>query len=252
VVQSVISLSCRLVATGNSAGLEKKFASFVQNFMSQLSHQVELGQAAINYDFIRFQKSINANVKAAARTRQEILLRKAFMHDPGLAAAFDPSALVESGLAGRIKELGDAISAEIVRLNAAYSADQGKDLFKATNKTVPATTNLGKPIKDLTTYKRLITDLYFIFRESIGQRLGDTLPVSFSDVNVLRTDLQHDTDHGDKTKIKAKKKQAGSIFKKYSGEISPDVLDPTRFVLVQANLLSALELDLKNLALPKP
>lgn len=100
-------------------------------------------------------------------------------------------------------------------------------------------------------YKKLITDLYFVFRESIGQRLGETVPVSFADVNVLRTDLQHDTDHGDKTKVKAKKKQAGSTFKKYSGETSPDVLEPTRFVLVQANLLSALELDLKNLALPK-
>lgn len=251
VVQSIISLACRLVATGNAGGLEKKFASFVQHFMSELSQQVELGQAASDYDFIRFQKSINANVKAGARTRQEILLRKAFMHDLDLAAAFDPSALVESGRSGRVKELADAIGAQISRLNAAYAAEHGKDLFKATNKTVSALANLGKPI-NLTTYKTLISDLYFVFRESIGQRLGDKLPTSFSDVNVLRTDLQHDTDHGDKTKIKAKKTQAGSTFKKYSGEASPDVLDPTRFVLVQANILSALELDLKNLALPKP
>jgi hypothetical protein len=218
--------------------------------MNELSHQVELGQAASDYDFIRFQKSINANVKAGARTRQEILLRKAFMHDLDLAAAFDPSALVESGLSGRIKDLGDAIAAQISRLNAAYAADHGGDLFKATNKTVPALANFGKPIKDLTTYKTLISDLYFVFRESIGQRLGATLPTSFGDVNVLRTDLQHDMDHGDKTKIKAKKTQAGSTFKKYSGEASPDVLDPSRFVLVQANILSALELDLNNLALP--
>ena len=252
VVQSVISLACRLFATGNSAGLEKRFGKFIHHFMSQLSHQVELGQAATDYDFIRFQKSINANVKAGARTRQEILLRKAFIHDPALAAAFDPSALAESGLTGRIKELGEAIAAEIGRLNTAYSADHGKDLFKATNKTVLALTSLGKPITDLAMYKKLLTNLYFLFRESIGQRLGETVPVSFSDVNILRTDLQHDTDHGDNTKVKAKKKQAGSAFKKYSGEVSPDVLDPTRFVLVQANLLSALELDLKNLALPKP
>jgi hypothetical protein len=251
VVQSIISLTCRLVATGNSAGLEKKFAGFVQHFMSELSHQVELGQAASDYDFIRFQKSINANMKAGARTRQEILLRKAFMHDPDVAAAFDPSALVESGLTGRVKELGDAIAAEISRLNAAYAAGHGKDLFKATNKTVPAVINLAKPIKDLATYKALISDLYFVFRESIGQRLGETLPSSFNDVNVLRTDLQHDTDHGDKAKVKAKKTQVGSVFKRYSGDASPDVLDPARFVLVQANILSALELDLKNLSLPK-
>ncbi len=252
VVQSIISLACRLVATGNSAGLEKGFAGFVQHFMSELSHQVELGQAASDYDFIRFQKSINANVKAGARTRQEILLRKAFMYDPDVAAAFDPSALAESGLTGRVKELGDALAVEISRLNAASAASHGKDLFKLTNKTVPALTNLGKPIKDLPTYKALISDLYFVFRESVGQRLGGTLPSSFDDVNVLRTDLQHDTDHGDKAKVKAKKTQAGSVFKKYSGDVSPDVLDPTRFILVQANILSALELDLKNLALPKP
>jgi hypothetical protein len=251
VVQSIISLACRLVATGKAGGLEKNFASFVQHFMAELSHQVELGQAASDYDFIRFQKSINANVKAGARTRQEILLRKAFMHDLDLAAAFDPSALVESGLSGRVKELGDAIAMEISRLNSAYAADHGKDLFKATNKTVPALNSVGKPIKDLAMYKTLISNLYFVFRESVGQRLGDTTPTSFGDVNVLRTDLQHDTDHGDKAKIKAKKTQAGATFNKYSGETSPDVLDPSRFVLVQANILSALQLDLKNLALHK-
>jgi Protein of unknown function DUF262 len=252
VVQSIISLACRLVSTGNAGGLEKKFGGFVLHFMSELSRQVELGQLASDHDFIRFQKSINANVKAGVRTRQEILLRKAFMFDADLAAAFDPSALVESGLTGRVRELGDAISDQIERLNSAYSAEHGKDLFKATNKTVPALTRLGKPIKDLKTYKTLISDLYFIFRESTGQRLGDVNPGSFVDVNILRTDLQHDTDHGDKSKVKTKKTQAGSTFKKYSGEASPDVLDPTRFVLVQANILSAIELDLKNLILPKP
>jgi len=251
VVQSIISLTCRLVATGNHKGLEKQFASFVKYFMAQLSNQVEMGQTATDYDFIRFQKSINANVKAGARTRQEILLRKAFMYDPSLAAAFDTSALVESGLNARIKELGEAIGAQISRLNAAYSADHGKDLFKATNKTVPAQLNLGKPVKDLAAYKKLISDLYFIFRESVGPRLDNITPASFADVNVLRTDLQHDTDHGDKKKIKKKKMQVGSIFKKYSGEVSPDVLDPSRFVIMQANLLSALELDLKNLVVPK-
>jgi len=139
---------------------------------------------------------------------------------------------------------------QVVRFT--HTESRRPDLFKATNKTVPALTRLGKPIKDLKTYKTLISDLYFIFRESTGQRLGDVNPGSFVDVNILRTDLQHDTDHGDKAKVKTKKTQAGSTFKKYSGEASPDVLDPTRFVLVQANILSAIELDLKNLILPKP
>jgi hypothetical protein len=251
VVQSVITLTCRLIGTGKAGGLEKNLAAFVQHFMSQLGHQVELGQAATDYDFIRFQKSVNANVKAGPRTRQEILLRKAFMYDPDLASAFDPSALFESGLTGRIKELGEAIATQISRLNSAYANDHGEDPFKATNKTIHALGNMGKPIKDMAMYKALIDDLYFVFRESIGQRLGDNLPVSFVDVNLLRTDLQHDIDHGEKGKVKAKKKSIGASFKKYSGESSPDLLDPTRFVLVQANVLSALELDLNNLALPK-
>lgn len=250
VVQSVISLSCRLVATGKAKGLEKTFASFVHKFLTELGHQVELGQGASDYDFIRFQRSINANVKSGARTRQEILLRKAFMHEPALAAAFDPSALVESGLNGRVKELGEAISSQIARLNSAYASEHGKDVFKATNKTVPALGRLSKPIADFAGYTSLVTDLYFLFRESAGQRLDKNLPISFIDVNVLRNELQHDTDHGASSNVKAKKTLAGTAFKKYSGETSPDILDPSRFVLVQANLLSALELDLKNLAVP--
>jgi hypothetical protein len=251
VVQSMVTLTCRLVDTGNSKGLQKKVAAFARAFMAELRNQIELGQGATDFDYIRFQKSINANVKAAARTRQEILLRKAFLHDPELANAFDPSALVESGLNGRIGELGEQIAALINKLNSAYSALHGKDLFKATNKTVAAYGVLRKPVQDYATYKSLVESLYFIFRESIGQRLDGVLPASFVDVNTLRTDLQHDVDHGDKAKVKTKKKKIGETFIKYSGEASPEVLDAGRFVLVQANLLSALELDLANLPVPK-
>lgn len=80
--------------------------------------------------------------------------------------------------------------------------------------------------------------------------LTDGTPASFTDVNTLRTDVEHDVDHGDKGKIAKKKKAIGETFKRYAGAASPDVLDSARFVLVQANLLSALELDLRNLAIP--
>jgi hypothetical protein len=93
-----------------------------------------------------------------------------------------------------------------------------------------------------------VSHLYFVFRESTGQRL-QTLPQSFVDVNTLRTDLQPDVDHGDKGKIKGKQKRIGDTFLKYSGTKTPQLLDAARFVLVQANLLSAIELDLTNLAI---
>ncbi len=53
--------------------------------------------------------------------------------------------------------------------------------------------------------------------------------------------------HGQKKKVKAKKKQIGEIFKKYAGAPSPAGLAPERFVVVQANLLGALKRDPKQL-----
>jgi hypothetical protein len=249
VVQSLVTFVCRLIETGKATGLESKVAQFFRHFMDQLAHQVELGQAATDFDYIRFQKSINANVRVGARIRQEILLRKAFMHDSALADSFDPSALKASGISGRVKELADSVAAHIARLNAAYAATHGEDLFKATNKTAQALLAMGKPVSDLKGYSSLMGDLYFLFREAIGQRL-QALPQSFVDVNTLRTDLQHDVDHGDKGKIKSKRKKIGDTFEKYSGIKTPQLLAADRFVLVQANVLSAIELDLTNLAIP--
>jgi hypothetical protein len=250
IVQSVATLACRLVATGKEVGLEIHFAAFVRSFMQELAAQVELGQAATDADFVRFQKSINANVKAGAKTRHEILLRKALVHSAALAAAFDTAALKESGISGRISELGKLITAHISRLNTAYSAIHGRDLFKATNKTATAQSNMREQITNLTQYQMLVDNLYFLFWEGPGDRLNAATPQSFTDVNALRTDLQHDVDHGKATNVKAKKKKIGATFQKLGGDTSPESLDPGRFVLIQANLLTALEHDLSNLQIP--
>ena len=44
----------------------------------------------------------------------------------------------------------------------------------------------------------------------MGQRLGATLPQSFVDVNTLRTDLQHDVDHGKKAKLRQSARGSGT------------------------------------------
>lgn len=248
VLQSILSLTCRLVETEKFHGLEKKFAAFVQWFIAELSHQVELGQKATDYDFIRFQKSINANVKGGPRTRQEILLRKALIHSTALSDAFDTNVIASSGVETRVKELATNIGAHIGHLNSAYASNHGEDLFKATNKTTQALLNLGRPVAGLAGYIAFIDDLYFLFRESTGARLDSVSLQSFVNINTLRTDLQHDVDHGEEKKVRTKRKKSGAIFKQYSGTNSPGVLEPSRFVLVQANLLSAIELDLTNLA----
>lgn len=250
IIQSTITLACRLIETGRSKGMEAAFASFIRWFLSELSNQVELGQGATDHDFIRYQKSINANVKVGARIRQEIMLRKAFLHSDALANAFDNTSIQTSGLQARPKELADIISNQIHRLNATYSANHGNDLFKPTNKTVKALTSIGMPAKGLDDYKEFISNLYFLFRESVGQRLDSQPPQSFIDINTLRTDLQHDVDHGEAKKVKKKRKNIGSVFEQHAGVKSPELLDSSRFILVQINILSALELDLRNLILP--
>jgi hypothetical protein len=116
-----------------------------------------------------------------------------------------------------------------------------------TNKTAPALQNMGLVITNFEEYKKFIDDLYFVFHEGVGQRLEDNTPKSFSDIRDLRTALDHDVDHGKPGKVKKKKIALGETFNKYSGETSPEALDPDRFKIVQANILGAVRSDLEQL-----
>jgi len=245
IAQSLITLTCRLVATERAAELEGELRRFFEGFSRELSRQVELGQAATDSDYVIFQRSVNANVKSGPRIRHEILLRKLLAKSPKLAAAFDPTIISESGTASRVNQLGISIRDLIHTANTAYAAKHGEDLFKPTNNTARALTRIGTPISDFDRYKELIDDLYFLFRESVGQRLGTNWPSSFVDVNTLRTELRHDLDHGESGKVRAKRRKSGGAFAKYAGTGTAETLEPSRFVLVQANLLAGIEADLR-------
>ena len=246
-VQSLITLVCRLISPGRADGLERDLRKFFEDFSRDLSRQVELGQAATDSDYVTFQRSVNANVKSGAKTRHEILLRKLLAKSPKMTVAFEPTIIAESGTARRVSELGNSIRGLVHALNKAYAAQHGEDLFRATNNTANALTRIGTPVSDLSDYKQLTDDLYFLFRESVGQRLGDW-PSSFMDVNTLRTELRHDLDHGEPGNVRAKRRKAGRTFTSYAGTTgTPETLDPSGFVLVQANLLAAVEADLKTI-----
>ncbi len=256
-VQSLITLACRLVSTGNLEGAESEIRDFFESFSDELRVQMELGQAATDTDFMNFQRSVNANVRSGAKLRHQILLRKLFQLSPQLAKRFDVSVIAESGVNGRVVELGKSIMRLIVQINERTASVTGADLFKATNKTSQALVRLGKPVGTYKEYGDMIDDLYFVFRESTGSRLDEPVPISFSDVNALRTDLRHDVDHGDAGKVRSKRKKAGSTFEKYAGAGTPQTVEPMRLSLVQANLLGAVEGDLrallsKLLTEPKP
>lgn len=173
VVQSLITLTCKLIETKRWKGHEKHIYDFFTAFTDELGKQVELGRAATDSDYLTFQRSVNANAKGGAKTRHQILLRKLFKLSPELAHTFDSSIIAESGMSGYISTLGESVSQLIGRLNIAHASTKGEDLFKATNKTAQAQNRIRKPIDGIENYKTFIDDLYFLFRESVGTRLQD-------------------------------------------------------------------------------
>jgi hypothetical protein len=246
-VQSYATLCAAVIATGKGAGSAPRLSRFFAEFAKNLAHQVELGRAATDTDYELFQSTLSANVKAGARTRHEILIRKLFAFDPQIAGLFGPPALAASGLGPEIGRIASRVGDLIATLNERYSSENAGDLFKATNKTAPALVNIGKPLADFEQYKAFVGDLYYLFKEGVGQRLTAGVPRSFQDVNLLRTGLEHDLDHGKAADVTKKKKRVADVFRSYSGESTPTALAPERFVVVQANLLRALEADLRNL-----
>jgi|SRR5664280_3606518 len=247
IVQSIATLAAKLVVTGRGGGHEKELHDFVDSFVAELSKQVELGLDATDEDYIRFQSSVNANVRGGVRTRHEIFLRKLLRMKPGLAQVFDPATIAESGVTGEVKKLGDSLSKLIHKENTIYAAKHGTDLFKATNKTVAALQGVQRVVKDYRGYEDFISDLYFLFWESVGDRLGANVPNAYKDVNALRTDLEHDIDHGKRKKVATKRKKISATFSKYASAATPATLAPEQFVVVQANLLSALESETRSL-----
>ena len=248
IVQSFATLTAKIVSSGDAAGYEVRLRDFFDTFLKELSRQVELGQSATDTDYLRFQRTVNANVKSGARTRNEILLRKLLTFDSSFVDLFDPSVVVESGLSEQIQQLGESVSKRITEINAAYSSETGRDLFKPTNKTSAALTRIGKGISDYSDYKEFIDHLYFLFHEGVGNRLpNDMTPMAFTDVNSLRTELQHDLDHGKGSKVVSKRRKMAETFKKYAGVNSPSTLAPEKFPAIQANILQALDRALSEL-----
>lgn len=241
--QSFISLICQLQEKDALKGKEAKIAEFAKSFVSELSAQVEKGQSATDTDLIAFQKSINANVKSGPVTRDQVLLRKLFQFDPSFLTNADANAIAAADFSGEIANVAKSVRSLLLDINSGYAAINGSDLFKATSKTVQAQVSIGEPINSYSEYKEFVENLYFLFWEGPGSKLVEK-PQSFKDANTLRTELQHDVDHG-KTSAVAKKKLAyGQTFKKYSGVASPVVAAPSQFPLLQLALLRAIKDDL--------
>jgi len=244
--QSFITMICHLYGKDALKGKEAQIAKFAETFVSGLASEVEKGQAATDSDFISFQKSVNANVKTGPVTRDKVLLRKLFQFDPAFLESANADAAAAADFTGEIVDVAKNIRALITAVNTVYASKHGSDLFKATNKTVTAQAEIGEAIKSYNDYKKLVENLYFLLWEGPGSKLPDK-PDSFKDVNTLRTEEEHDVDHGKTSDVKGKKLKHGGVFKKYSGLTSPVIAAPTQFPLLQLALLRAIRSDMQAL-----
>jgi hypothetical protein len=246
VTQSIITLACKLNENDLTEGNGARFRSFVDKFIDELAHQVELGHAATDTDYLAFQRTVSANVKGGARMRHQILLRKLFQFDPAFVEGFGADVVAASGTDAAIKAAQMQIANLISTINTLYSAKHGKDLFKATNKTATAQIELGEICHDVDGYEKLVENLYFLVWEGPKGRL-DAIPESFKTVNTLRTEIQHDVDHGGVKDVKKKKIAAATAFQSLAGIASPAAAPPERFPFVQLQLLTAVRADLVTL-----
>ncbi|HEX9751457.1 MAG TPA: DUF262 domain-containing protein [candidate division Zixibacteria bacterium] len=240
VVQSLLTLVCRLIQSPGIVGREKDVANFYLTFLDDVAKQVQLGQRATDTLTLEFQRTITANVRSGAKVRQQILLRKLLTHDPTFIDDLDPTAVAEAGLKGAVNQLASEIVDSVARINELYASKHGENLFQPTNRTAKAQEVIRTPIHDLASYDNFVKHLYFLVWESTGTRQDESRPPVFADIRDLRTDLDHDVEHGKPSKIRGKKKKIASAFEKYSGASSPLGIDPERFIVVQSNILSAL------------
>lgn len=246
VTQSIITLACKLSEHDLTEGNEAKFKNFIVHFVDELAQQVELGQSATDADYLSFQRTVSSNLKGAARMRHQILLRKLFQFDASFVEGFGADVVAASGTDSAIKSAQSQVVNLISTINTIYSSKHGKDLFKPTNKTATALIDIGLIIKDSDDYETLVENLYFLLWEGPKGRL-DSPPDSFKMVNTLRTEIQHDVDHGGTKDLKKKKLAAATAFQSLAGISSPAAAPPERFPFVQLQLLTAIRGDLIGL-----
>ncbi len=143
-------------------------------------------------------------------------------------------------MANPLAQTASEIRSHVYRVNKAYSARHGEDLFKATNESTNALSVLDTPAAEKQEYGQFIDALYVLVYEGSGacKRLGEPPPDFAMDIKFLRTALRHDVDHGDEKDIAKKLRRAGDTFAKYSAKRTPEECGEEDLIAVQMKLLS--------------
>jgi hypothetical protein len=249
IVQSFTTLTARLLQAGEMKGKGAHLHDFFEAFTRELVKEVEKGHQATQKDLLEFQSTISANVLTGPETRHKILMRKLLLFDSEFADVLGPQSVAEAGFAAHVAELAGSVRDSMYVLNKDHESKHGVDLFKPTNETGQAFAVISQPTTNLEEYGKFIDALYFLLFEGTGdgQRFDGGLPPVVGDIRSLRTQIRHDLDHGEPSKVRSKRKALGKTFAKYGNVSSPEVLSPEKSPLVQARVLTSVADMLRQL-----
>jgi len=235
---------CMLAAYAMNRGLHIKtaqsFGSFVEDFFTRLTKEVEKGSRSRQKDLLAYQAAVSyASAEGESiRKRINILTQQLATYDANFSSLLGANQTASDLTAQSIEEQTEMIRQTIYSNNESYSADNGEDLFKMTNRSTKALNELSRPCRDENSYKKLIDNLYFLVYEGSGncKRLPQPPPQFSMDVKFLRTGLRHDVDHGSAAEIAKKKRQHATTFQKYSGKKTLGECGPEDFLATQLRL----------------
>lgn len=254
VIQSVITLTIYLMQRGMNPRQGSRLRIFIEDFVRQLSKEVELGRSAKGMDLLQFQNTISSNIVSGTRQRHEILLRRLLIAEPEFLQIIRQEDVENLKISTTISNHADDIRELVYEINTSYQGKHGEDLFKMTNNSSRALTLIGRPCHNLEEYGDFIDNLYFLVYEGSGNgsRLGTPFPDRAMDIKVLRTQVRHDVDHGDERDIRKKRRRAADTFKKYSGVSAPELVATSAFPVVQIRILQEVVQLLEELAATNP
>ena len=249
---SVCMLASRVYGKKLTSGAAANvFRDFIHTFFAQLSAEVQKGAKSNDRELLRYQQAITANSAGgdSVQDRISILMKRLATHSPAFTPLLSSYPRAKETLDIAIDELADVSRVLVYDVNRLYSATNGEDRFKMTNKSSKALQTIGVSCRDRTTYDELIDALYILVYEGSGncKRLPDPVPTFAMDIKFLRGDIRHDLDHGKKSEISKKTTRNSDIFKIYSGKATPEECGPDDFIATQFRILEELVTFLSGL-----
>jgi hypothetical protein len=240
-VLSICMLASRVVSNKLHTGTSPIFGTFIKSFFDRLSLETEKGVKSSDRELLRYQQAITSASadQESISTRISILTKNLSAYSSKFAPLIGiyPDAKNESSR--DVEEQVTQIKELINKINNDYSARNGENLIKMTNKTVSSLDNISKLCNSIESYGVFIDSLYFLFYEGTGDcsRLPQPPAEIIMDIKHLRTGLRHDVDHGSGSKIAKKNKEIGSIIKKYSEKATPYLFSAEEFISFQNKIL---------------